>query len=456
MTFANPQRGLSFAVWGTIGFLWALALWHSWECRGLFWDGAAFLLDLLIVKTFVVYDPSRRYAVFLTEIPAVAAIWLGERNLHWMARWHSLGMFGVPTALYSLAVLRARHDAVLLAVTIATIAMVFMPTSFFIVGEYNVAHAAALLAAVCLIMDRLRISDGIVVLCVAALALRTYETFVFLGPLLGLMTVWTICRAPTRPVFATSLHGAAALLFLGAAAIEIQSLFSEDTSRLVFMASSVWRSRTNGQFDLALAAAAVLLGWALLRPDDLRRRTPYLWAGVPLVVTGLLPLLAVLGVLENPPYAVSQHTARIAAGGVVAIVIVVMWIYRSALGERLAAFAVLKAPDTARRLVGFAALMLLAQLPWDLFLTRVYSLYLEEVRTATRAQSGAIVAEQPVFVEHPRLSQDEEWTLPCLSLVLRSKPGDGILYPPNDSATGSMLCFDPAKLSELAPYSWRD
>jgi len=30
----------------TIGLLWGLALWHSWESRGLFVDGSAFLVQI--------------------------------------------------------------------------------------------------------------------------------------------------------------------------------------------------------------------------------------------------------------------------------------------------------------------------------------------------------------------------------------------------------------------------
>ena len=439
-------------AWGAIGVLWVLALWHSWECRGLFWDGASFLADIVLEQNFLLFDPSRRHVVFLVEIPVVAAIWLGVDDLHWLARWWSLGMFGVPTALYTLAVLRARNDAMILAATIAAIAMVFMTTSFFIVGEYNTAHAAAIVAAVWLATtDRPDVGSGIVLVAIAVIALRSYETFLWLGPLLALMTAWTIWRAPSRPALATGLYAAATLLFLGATVVQAHALLIQrDDPYLAYVLARRWDFRWNRQLMLLLAAAAVVLVWGLVRPDDLRRRRPYFWAGILLVLVALSPLLFFLKVLVGAPYAYPQHAARIAGGGIVAVVIVFMW------ANRLPALAVLKSPEASRRFVAFAGLMLLAMVPWDIFLTRLYSLYLDEVRATIRGQSGVIVLEGSRLDQHPNLWQGDQWTLPSLSLVLRSRPGDGILQPPIDSLSWNELPFTLSAPPDLGRYVWRE
>ena len=73
----------------------------------------------------------------------------------------------------------------LLAVVIAAIAVVFMTTSFFIVGEYNTLYAIAILVAVRLATaERLTVVDGLVLAAVGGLAIRTYEAMIYLGPLL--------------------------------------------------------------------------------------------------------------------------------------------------------------------------------------------------------------------------------------------------------------------------------
>lgn len=451
MKSASP-RTVAAVTWGAIGLLWVLALWHSWECRGLFWDGASFLVDIVLEQNFLLYESSRRHAVFLVEIPVVAAIWLGVSDLHWLARWWSLGMFGVPTALYTLAVLRARNDAVLLAATVAAVAMVFMTTSFFIVGEYNTAHAAAILAAVWLASTgRLGIAGGLGLMAIAVLTLRCYETFLFLGPPLALMTGWTIWRAPSRPMLATGLHVAAALLFLGAATVQAHALITfEDEPYLAYVLSHRWDFRWNRQLELAVAAASVVLVWALVRPDDLRRWRPYLWAGLLLVVLALSPLLFFLKFGVGVPYAYPQHAARIAGGGVAAAVIVFMW------SVRLPALAVLRTPEAARRLVAFAGLMFLATVPWDIFVTRLYSLYLQEVRATIRAQSGVIAVEGSRLDDHPSLWQGEQWTLPSLSLILRSRPSDGIIQPPIDSSSWNDMPFQPSNPPDLGRFVWRE
>ena len=45
------------------------------------------------------------------------------------------------------------------------------------------------------------------------------------------------------------------------------------------------------QFDLAVAAALVVVVWALVRPRDLALAKPYRWAAVCLVILALSPLL---------------------------------------------------------------------------------------------------------------------------------------------------------------------
>ena len=55
---------------------------------------------------------------------------------------YSVALFALPAALYHLALARVRHDAVLLGIVIAAVAVVYLPTSFFIIGEYNATFAA--------------------------------------------------------------------------------------------------------------------------------------------------------------------------------------------------------------------------------------------------------------------------------------------------------------------------
>ena len=80
--------------------------------------------------------------------------------------------------------------------------------------------------------------------------------------------------------------------FIGGMFVAIGSLtrpYSEEhLAETIETATNFWQ---NLQFDLALAAALVVVVWALVRPRDLLSRKPYLWAGVFLAILALSPLL---------------------------------------------------------------------------------------------------------------------------------------------------------------------
>lgn len=439
----------------TIGLLWGLALWHSWESRGLFVDGSAFLVQIARREWFFDFYAPRLYAMVVGQIPVMTALFLGVTDLHLMARLLSFGLFVVPTALYHLALMRAKDDAVLLAAVVAAIAVVFMTTSFFIVGEYNTAYALTILVAVRLATaERLTFFDSLVLAALAFLAMRTYEVMIYLGPLLAAMIFWALRRAPSRPILATGLHIAAAGMFLAGMVVAAGSILTpyseEHLSDTVATATNFWQ---NMQFDMMLSAALVVVIWALVDPRALLGIRPYAWAAVFLVVLALSPILAVNDTLVRP-LAKSQYVARTAAGLVIAAIVIFIWTCRSKVGIKVPALAILRTPEAARRFVGFALLMLLAGLPADIYLTKTWMSYLDAVRAVVRAQSGVIAFESTPLAKNPHLHLIEAWILPSQSLVLRAKRGDGIIAPPQ--RFDSWQPFPPAQPYDLGAFVWRD
>lgn len=439
----------------TICLIWGLALWHSWESRGLFVDGSAFLVQIARREWFFDFYAPRLYAMVLGQIPVITGVFLGITDLHLLARLLSIGLFALPTALYYVALVRVKDDRVLLAAVIATIAVVFMTTSFFIVGEYNTAYAIAIVVAVRLVTaQRLTLADGVFLAAMGLLAVRTYEAMIYLGPLMAVMILWAIWRAPSRPRLVTGLHLLSAAGFLGGTAIAIRSLArpwsEEHLDETIQTASNFWQ---NLQFDLVLAAALVVVVWALIRPDDLRGARPYLWAGLCLLLLALSPLLVLSDSLVRP-LAKSQYVARTAAGLVVVSIVVFIWAYASRLAGRLPAFVVLRTPDAGRHFAAFALVMLLAVLPSDIYLTRNWAGYLGVMRAAVRSHEGVIAFEDSPVSKHPYDLLVEAWILPSQSLVLRSKRGDGIIAPPKDFKRWQP--FPPTEPYPLGQYVWRD
>ena len=439
----------------TIGLLWTLVLWHSWECRGLFVDGSAFLVQIARREWFFDFYGPRLYAMVLGQFPAIVAMFLGVTDLHLLAQILSLGLLALPTAFYHVALTRVRDDPVLLAAVIAVIATVFMTTSFFIVGEYNTAFAVVIAVAARLVTaERLTVTDGAFLLAAGLVSVRTYEVMIYCGPLVSLMIAWRIGSASQRPWFATALHIVAALLFLGGMAVAADSIihpFSQE--HLSKTAATVLNAWQNLQFDLTLLAALVIVIWAIARPAALATPRPYLFAGFILVLLVLSPLLALTDTLVRP-HAKSQYTARSVAGLVVATVAVLMWLYKSPFGDRVSAFRELRAPMAARRLLAFSLLMVFAVVPSDAFLTLEWRHYLDTVRSIVRQQSGVIAYESTPLAKPPLEMLVEPWILPSQSLALRSKQGDGIIAPPRDF--DSWQPFPPDEPYPLGPYVWRD
>jgi hypothetical protein len=389
------------------------------------------------------------------QAPIMTAIFLGVTDLHLLARLLSLGLFALPTALYHLALVRVKDDAVLLAAVIAAIAVVFMTTSFFIVGEYNTAYAIAILVAVRLATaERLTLVDGLFLAVIGGLAIRTYEVMLYLGPLLSAMVLWAIWRAPSRPWLPTTLHLVSIAGFIAGMFVAIGSLTRpysvEHLDETIETATNFWQ---NMQFDLVVAAALVVVVWALLRPRDLALGKPYRWAAVCLVILALSPLL-MLGDVVVRPLAKSQYVARTAAGLIIASIVVFIWAYASNLRGKLPAFVVLGTPEAARRFLIFALLILLAVLPSDISLTRSWVSYLNAMRTTVRDHDGVIAFEDSPLSKHPYDLLVEAWILPSQSLALRAKRGDGIVAPPRDF--GAWQPFPPAQPYPLGKYVWRD
>ena len=439
----------------TIGLIWGLALWHSWESRGLFVDGSAFLVQIARREWFFDFYAPRLYAMVVGQAPIMTAVFLGVTDLHLLARLLSIGLFALPTTLYTLALVRVKGDPVLLAAVVAAIGVVFMTTSFFIVGEYNTAYAIAIVVAVRLVTaKRLSVLDGVFLAVISLLAVRTYEAMIYLGPVLSLMVLHTLWRMPQRPWLAATLHLLSIVGFIGGMAVAIHSLVKpwsvEHLDETIETATNFWQ---NLQFDLALAGVMVIVVWGLVRPRDLLTGKPYRWACVCLAILALSPLLALSDTLVRP-LAKSQYVARQAAGLVIVAIVLFIWFYGSLLREKLAAFAVLRTPEAARRFLAFALLVTIAILPSDIYLTQTWSSYLDVVRAEVRGKDGVIAFEDSPLSRHPYDLLVEAWILPSQSLALRAKRGDGIIAPPRDFKAWQP--FPPADPYPLGKYTWRD
>ena len=229
----------------------------------------------------------------------------------------------------------------LLASVIAIIAIVFLPVSFFIVGEYNTLYAFATFVGITLLTtDRLRWGEGLMLavlwrlldphlrghgLCRAAAGCD--------DPVAGLEgPAWRARCVVPRELVAVPFYLLAAGLFalgtwvardsIGHPFSELSALHLEDTLQ---QARNFWH---NMQFDFVFGPALVIVVWALIWPADLATAKPYRWAALGLGLLMLSPPLA-LGDTLIRPLAKAQYVCRVMGGMVACAIVGFLWFYRS-------------------------------------------------------------------------------------------------------------------------------
>lgn len=438
---------------GVAVILWVLALHNTLACRGLFWDGSSFLVNLLDQGHFHDFYAARAHVDWLTQAPVLLLVGLGVRDTELLSMTYSAALFALPTAFYHLALVRVRHDPVLLAAVLAIIAMVFLPTSFFIIGEYNVAFACitATMAVALTIGGRGR-RDAALLLAFGLLCLRSYEALIYLGPLVASAILWSTRRSDDRST--RLLGGLAALAFVGAAAVSAVTIFDYwDHPHFMKVRSTSVDFWQNMQFSIPLAGFLICTLAGLRCP-------PWLAGRGPLVVMGVIALLLALSpwwrLVHGPSilYPPSHYVARQAAGLLLAAVLAGMWL-QAARRDPLRVFAIVRRPEVAGRLVLLlGALTVAAAIP-DIVLTRLWTGYVERLRVVVDGSTGMVRAETLPLHDWPNKLFFQDWSYPALSAVVSRSPGQS--YVVSDQDYLSNPPFEPAcgLLPKLKGYGWR-
>ncbi|HTR84137.1 MAG TPA: hypothetical protein VMI56_06635 [Reyranella sp.] len=432
--------------------LWALALLNSAASRGLYWDGGSFFVDIIDTGGFHDSFVSRAHVAWATQLPLLAALDLGiTDNTRVLAIVLSAGLFFLPAALYHLALARLRHDATSLAIAIAVVAIVYLPTSFFIIGEYNVTYAAVAAAmAVALTFKSRR--DGVILCLLGVLCLRSYESMVYFGPLLAAASLW---GAPDDDDIARLLRRLAAFAFLGGAVVALRTMvYYWDHPYFIEVRAATFDFWQDLQFVIPIVGLAIFAAITLLTPRWLQGRGPTIVIGVVAILLVVSPWAYLVnpGTILFPP---AHYVARTAAGGVLLALLAALWLYRAWRGPPLALVDTLRQPEVGRRLTMAMLLLFAASAVPDVFLTRVWTDYVSLRRGYVTSHTGYIKASTLPSLAWPHRMFDQNWTLPALSVILRAKPGDAVIVDDMDARMNQP--FDPAcgTVPKLASYNWR-
>lgn len=279
----SSTRFPTLAAGGMLVLLWSVAGWAGWTLLGLYSDAAYYLTEIIAKGGFDAFDdPQRLFMIAATQVPVVIALKLGITDLKWLVLIYSFTLLAVPALFYSLALLHARHDEDLLGWVVGAVALVFLPSCLFSIGEYNMPYAAVVLAATYLASPRaLSAREDAALLLAAVFLLRAYETMLFLGPLLAALA---IRRLPPE-----TLQGAEAwrqrsprLFYFAVMAFPVA------------LAVCIYQARI-GFPVAALAAAIAMIAAARARPGLASRRS-----GIVLVVVAALFLAGAVIAASSP------------------------------------------------------------------------------------------------------------------------------------------------------------
>ena len=434
--------------------LWALALHNTLTCRGLFWDGASFLVNVLDHGHFHDFYAARAHVDWVTQAPVLMLAEWGIRDTRVLAMAYSAALFALPTAFYHFALVRVRRDPVLLAAVLAIVAAVYLPTSFFIVGEYNVAFACITAAmAVVVTTDGSTRRDGVLLLAFGLLCLRSYEATIYLGPLLAAAILWAARRGGGDPATKALLR-LAALAFIGAALVSAVTIFDYwDHPHFMKVRSTSVDFWQNMQFAIPLAGLLVCLVAGVRQPAWLQGRGP-------MVVMGIIAMLLALSpwwrTVHAPSilYPPAHYVARQAAGMLLAALLAGMWL-QVAYRNPPALFAVVRQPAVARRMVLlFGALAVAGAIP-DVALTRLWRGHIEQLRHVVDERTGIVRAETLPLHDWPTKLFFQDWSYPALSAVVSRTPGQSYIVTDQDYLSNPP--FEPAcgMLPKLKGYGWR-
>lgn len=430
-----------------LAFLMSLA-YAVVTARSLYDDGTYYFLRVLQADGFTEMLFSRGHAAYLFQLPVVIALKLGIHDLPHLQFAFGIGCFCAWPLVMAMCLWLSPKNFWLVALACGA---GYLNAAFVAVGEHVVTHAFFWPVCFAIVFVRpLTPAAAAMLLGSAAMLFRSYESMLFLGPVLGLLALRRASgegKSWLRIVFLLAM-----ILLFASVPISLDGMLHPCTSSNV-------GSFSTGLLGV-LAAPGWTIGWtlfwvALMLACFFRQARQWLAhpASIVLLATGILlwgawPLLAPA---QLDPY--KQYEARfldllvpLALLGVALIVAHrPQW---------------LEAPR--RQLVNLSASLLLAQSLWHLAATEQWRGYLNALRSLQSSRPGLINLMDSPYGKYPAVGHQATrflWTGDARNLGIEISPPHvqslilpgGIIY---DQTLDENIVrgFRPAELPDLRRY----
>lgn len=430
------------------------------ENRFLFADGVNFFIHVLVRGD--VYaggrNTHRLFANILTQSPLLVAIRTGVTDLHVLGRFYGTGLFMpylVCVAIWLWTTARQPEHFLFLLVFLFAAAM---NTEFFLVSESHTAASLCLgLLALILFREPWGPFTAVLAAILALFTLRSYESMLFLGPMLAVAALWrrARCRAPLPRAGWLGLAG----WFLAGAGVSLDAVLHPaipgiDHVTLAKQAVSLLRDHMLAVFTgstdldyqaLVSVAAIALVVIAFVRSGAIRRYFPAAVWGFAALCFAVITLLY----LHPELLEMRLHYAARSLNVLVPALISVFVLITKSRGVALETGSVQRA---------FRVVLVLGffQAAWHGLATWQWAGYLDAFAGELSSQRGFVHYEDSVLSEQ-RIARQSianmnwRWTMPEMSIVLA--PGGMVKAVIGNPAGTDWQPFDPLDPAELPDLS---
>src|SRR6516165_7941913 len=432
-----------------LGIIALQALAKTAAGMGLFADGSYFLLRVLAYHQISDVAPWRRWLAHVVwETPLLLALGAGLQRINLIIYFYSFCLVAIPAALWILSLWKLRLSPFFWPF-LMMFSIVHLNCDLFAIGEYNLASAiAAVDMAILLQPAPLIAGDAVLLVASSVFTVNTYESFVFLGPLLA--------GAAAARMVATRSYGSFGFPLRGPSVAD---------------ARMVSANRYDGEVGwlctamFFFACATIRSGWAIAFPYDAEMRADAANILAHLdnlqLKISMIALTTGLGLalrLVHPATWASAdkyYGSRALCSGVlfVGLGAVAIWHFRT---HAYADEAVISPAKMPRSVWAMPALVFGALLVPNLTHALGFYNFLRTFHSEVVSRTGFVPIEATPLRDGNRWEYDWVWTNPSLSLLLRDNPGQAIILNPSSYHPGLLWgweTFDPRKsMPDLSRY----
>ncbi len=381
--------------------------------RSLYGDGSFNLISDLTHGTFAGFTGVRSIADDIFEFPMLMAMRLGVTNMFWLQLLFGLGrLLPWPVALALCHRLAPQHFWLAALACGAG----YLNAAFVTVGEHIVAHAFFWPAVFALVFVRPLTSFAAVILLIsAAILLESYESLLFLGPLLTGVALWRGLGRDEKN-WARAIYFIAAILFVAAAIIAFAAVTRPTNGReLGGFRGDAFYMLTQLDWTIKWTALWICLMIAICVSERLRslvmRPVSIAMLIIAVVVWGMWPLLKPDEL--NPARQFNARFLNLFVPAALLPVAIALTFFPKWLEAH------------RQRLVTFSAALLLAQSLWQVSATWQWQGFVGIMRGVLASRTGYISLTGTPLVPGSMRGQSLQfiggifdWDNPCMCIAL--------------------------------------